>query len=247
MNFKLNRQHILHLALLLAILLVAIYLLKPTLEGEEKFVYCNPTTNPEQLCPDGTPCTQIRLRGDCINEDICPCPHGDTPTKDEIEGIWIASPNSGRDLKGNQLRVEITKDTDRGEDYFTMKHENKARYTSTNIGGKTWKSASIKKIRDNLYEFRYTFNGTNKTLTLRGKIVNGELVVCGISGIKVKSEDDLEFFCVVYSSYTRTGTNNQYDRKFDSDKNPILDPNSLVESIYGTYYYKCPFDICINN
>ena len=40
MNFKLSSQHILQITLLIAVVLLAIYLVKPTLEGSNKFIDC---------------------------------------------------------------------------------------------------------------------------------------------------------------------------------------------------------------
>ena len=192
MNFKLNRQQVLHIALLITIILVAIYLLKPTLEGKGG-----------EKCPCPT---------------ICPC----HPKDDKgIEGTWIGSINSGRDKKGGQLEVEIKKWDHRTYDMILKSDAN---LTKPSPNGHNWKKGKITVIGDNLYQIKYTFDGhpEDGESIHTAKVINGnELVLCNTNGCVLKEDKSCAYPCTVTASYTRKGTNSQYDSYINTNHCPL--------------------------
>ena len=194
MNFKLNRQQVLHIALLLAIILVAIYLLKPTLEGKGG-----------KKCPCPT---------------ICPC----HPKDDKgIEGTWIGSINSGRDKKGSQLQVEIKRSDSNSYNMTLVNEANLTKPSPSGKNWKSGriyeKGNNLYEIR-----YTFDDPSVGESVHTARIINGNELVLCNTNRCVLKTDrKTCDYPCTVTSSYTRKGTNtnSQYDAYINTNHCPL--------------------------
>lgn len=235
MNFKLNSQHILQIALLIAVVLLAIYLVKSTLEGSKKSKFIDCVKSPEATIETCNYNDQT-VGGYCMNPvsklEECKasnhlwelwCSMNPKATLDKCMGnqkafrFYCANPRiekSMRDVDCTGVDIVDTwisaKRTGQGR-IFTIKKVGENQYQliksqdvisavdQPNAGGRSWNTCFIKKLEDNLYEFKYVFMDGN-SITAHGKIIDSELVVC----LKELRKGDTNSVCRVIASYKRS-------------------------------------------
>lgn len=233
MNFKLSSQHILQITLLIAVVLLAIYLVKPTLEGSNKFIDCMKNSKATfETCNNGR-----AVKGYCMNPvselEECKAPNhlwelwcsmNPKATLDKCRGktayrFYCANPKIDKSMRDENCTGIVdtwksSKKTEQGRTFkITKVDENQYQLKKSNIvnsdldqpnsGERSWLSnytytCFIKKLKDNLYEFKYVFTDKN-SITAHGKIIDNELVVC----LKELNIGDTNSVCRVIASYKR--------------------------------------------
>lgn len=234
MNFKLNSQHILQIALLIGVVLLAIYLVKSTLEGFKKsnFIDCvnspevtiencnysdqtvggycmNPVSKLEECkasnhlwelwCSKNHKATLDKCMGNqgayrfyCANTNIDKSMRDVDCTGVDIVDTWISAKKTG------QGRIFKIKKVVGENQYKLIKSQDvNSAVDQPNAGGLSWNNCRIKKLSDNLYEFKYKYMDGNSIIA-HGKIIDSELVVC-----KKQSKGDTKSVCQVIASYKR--------------------------------------------